>query len=622
MPRVVISSPSQSDSTETEESSSFEVYSPPAEESSTDFGGFVHQLFADPSGFSSHLPASSGLDSPSFSPLARGPGEFEDVELFPSQPSILKESDLSLVCFLLGPSVEVILDTSRPVFDPPAGGYVALSFLAVKYGFCVPLPPLFNEVCRYFNLVHGQLSPNSFRFVATFLSLCDSLSIPPTLSLFTQLFNVVAMGSRSPDSIQIVPREGLRFDGIIKSFKRWKERFVFVQVTACIGLKALENAGLLPTGATYTGSSCSGIPSFGAVGLSAPISCLGAIPSEMASWHDILRGQFRRLTRSHTARSAAPPPLPTKGLDDKGKKHVDEPSAPPAFASSPPCALADLGALRKRARAEPAEKELSSSLPQPLTLVVTGWTDSSMCGTRFNYDPLEWGEKVVFPCVICRLLARKLFTDVEASRRSLTTQVELRQARREAEEGHRVAEESHLSAVSDYQNSYKFRQDALASIRGASDDFALIGKDWLASPEGVQYTGEMSLEDYYEGSRYMQQEIYATLWSSNPSFMPADLGLPPPFPSWANRHSSEGPGSAIQGSGVASEAHPPGFALSSDSGGRREIHFDQAYLNSTASLQILADLSNAEIFLGSLDSVDGTGPQDVRGDVSSQAPSV
>nr|GMD84065.1 hypothetical protein DM860_001373 [Ipomoea batatas] len=644
---VVISS-SCSDSTEVEDSFDFEAYSPPADESSTVFGGFVNQLFADPSGFPSHLPASPGPDSPSLSPLARGPGEFEDVEFFPTQSSILKESDVSLVRLVLGPSAEVILDTSRPVFDHPSGGYVALSLLAVKYGFRVPPPPLFNEVCRYFNLVPGQLSPNSFRFVATFLSLCDSLSIPPTLSLFTQLFYVAAVGSRSPGSIQIVPREGLRFEGTSKSFKRWKERFVFVrlvgsafdfptswpsyyfkldrppaptgvlaqqvqafrdlgpvQVIACIELEALENAGLLPTGAADTGASGSGFPFFDAAGPSAPISSFGALPSGMAARHDILQERFRRLTRSHTFRSAAPPPPSTEGPVDKGKNHVDEPSAPPAFSSSPPCALVDSGVLRKRARAEPARGEPSGSLPQPLTLTVTGWTDSSMCGTRFNYNPLEWGEKVIFPCdqeymqtigeealdrrtiahlyrAIAAVSANRKWSrarsqeleeldarfkdltvryqdQVEASHHSLTTQAELRRACREAEEGRRVAEECLFSAVSDYKNSVTFRQDALASIRGAPDDFALIGKDWFASPGGAEYAAEMSLEDYYEGSRRMQQEIYATLQSSNPPFMPTDLGLPPPLHSWADRHLNEGPGAPVLGSGVASGAHPPGL---------------------------------------------------------------
>lgn len=108
----------------------------------------------------------------------------------------------------------------------------------------------------------------------------------------------------------------------------------------------------------------------------------------MAARHDILEERFRRLTRSHTSRSVAPPPPSTEGPGDKGKNPVDEPSAPPA----------DSGALRKRARAEPAGGEPSGLLPQPLTLTVTGWTDSSMCGKRFNYNPLEWGEKVIFPC--------------------------------------------------------------------------------------------------------------------------------------------------------------------------------------------------------------------------------
>nr|GMD93539.1 hypothetical protein Iba_chr14fCG8410 [Ipomoea batatas] len=483
MPRVVISSPSQFDSTETEESSSSEDSSLPAEESSIGFGGFVHQLFADPSGFPSHLPASpahsvlsGGPNSPSFSPLARGPGDFEDVELFPSQPSILKESDLSLVRSLLGPSAE--------------------------------------------------LSPNSFRFVASFLSLCDSLSIPPTLSHFTQLFYIAAVGSRSPGSIQIIQCEGLHF---------------------------------------LDGASGSGIPFFDTVGPSAPISSLGAIPSEMASRHDLLQGQFRRLTRSHTARSATPPPLPTEGPCDNGKKPVDGPSDPPAFASSPPpCALVDSGALRKQAKAEPVDEELSSSLPQPLTLVEHMQTISEEALHRRTVANLYRAVAAVSTNRRCSQELEELnahFSDlnvryqdqVEASHRSLTTQVELRRARREAEEGRRVAEESLLSAVSDYQNSYRFRQDALASIRRASDDFALIVKDWLASSE---------------------------------------------------------------------ETHPLGFALSYDSCGRHEIPFDHAYLNSAANLQALADLSNAEISLGPLDNVDGTSLQDVRGDVSSQAPGV
>nr|GMD95564.1 putative protein TPRXL [Ipomoea batatas] len=606
MPRVVISSPSCSDSTEVEESSDFEVYSPPANESSTVFGGFVNQLFADPSGFPSHLPASPGPDSPSLSPLARGPGEFEDVEFFPTQPSILKESDVSLVRLVLGPSAEVILDTSRPVFDPPSGGYVALSLLAVKYGFRVPPPPLFNEVCRYFNLV--------------------------------------PVGSRSPGSIQIVPREGLRFEGISKSFKRWKERFVFVRPVGSAfdfptswppyyfkldwpptptgvlaqQVQAFRDLGPVQVIACASGS---GFPFFDAAGPSAPISSFGAIPSGMAARHDILQERFRRLTRSHTSRSAAPPPPSTEGPGDKGKNPVDKPYAPPAFSSSPPCALADSGALRKRARAEPGGEEPSGSLPQPLTLTVTGWTDSSMCGTRFNYNSLEWGEKVIFPCdqeymqtIGEEALDRRTIAHLYRAIAAVSANRKCFRARsQELEE----LDARFKDLTVRYQD-----QDALASIRGAPDDFALIGKDWFASPGGAEYAAEKSLEDYYEGSRRMQQEIYATLQSSNPPFMPTDLGLPPPLHSWADRHLNEGPGAPVLGSGVASRAHPPGFAFPSDSGGRREIPFDSAYLNSAANLQVLADLSNAEVSLGPLDSVDGAGPQDVRGDVSSQAPGV
>nr|GMD22307.1 MAP7 domain-containing protein 1-like [Ipomoea batatas] len=604
MPRVVIYSPSYSDSTEAEESCEFEAYSPPADESSTVFEGFVHQLFADRSRFPSHLPASPGPDSPSLSPLARGPVEFEDVEFFPSQLSILKESDVSFVRLILGPSAEVILDTSLPVFDPPSGGYIALSLLAVKYGFWVPPSPLFNEERFVFVRPFG----GAFDFPTSWPTYYFKLDRPP-----------------APTGVLAQQVQAFRDLGP-------------VQVIACIELEALENAGLLPTGAADTGASGSGVPFFD------------------AEW-------FRRLTRSHTARSAAPPPPSTEGPGDKGKKPVDEPSAPSAFSSSPPCALADSGALRKRAKAKPAGEEPSGSLPQPLTLTVTGWTDSSMCGTRFNYNPLEWGEKVIFPCdheymqtigeealdrrtivhlyrAIAAVSANRKcsrersqeleeldarFKDltvryqdqVEASHRILTTQAELRRACREAEEGRRVAEESLFSAVSDYKNSDTFRQDALASIRGAFDDFALIGKDWFASPGGAQYAAKMSLEDYYAGSQRMQQEIYATLQSSNPPFMPTDLGLLPPLHSWADRHLNVGPGAPVLASGVASGAHPPGFAFPSNSGGRREIPFDSAYLNSAANLQVLADLSNAEVSFCPLDSVDGAGPQDVRGDVSS-----
>nr|GMD29258.1 hypothetical protein Iba_chr08fCG1430 [Ipomoea batatas] len=319
MPRVVIYSPSYSDSTEAEESCEFEAYSPPADESSTVFEGFVHQLFADRSRFPSHLPASPGPDSPSLSPLARGPVEFEDVEFFPSQLSILKESDVSFVRLILGPSAEVILDTSLPVFDPPSGGYIALSLLAVKYGFWVPPSPLFNEERFVFVRPFG----GAFDFPTSWPTYYFKLDRPP-----------------APTGVLAQQVQAFRDLGP-------------VQVIACIELEALENAGLLPTGAADTGASGSGVPFFD------------------AEW-------FRRLTRSHTARSAAPPPPSTEGPGDKGKKPVDEPSAPSAFSSSPPCALADSGALRKRAKAKPAGEEPSGSLPQPLTLTVTGWTDSSI----------------------------------------------------------------------------------------------------------------------------------------------------------------------------------------------------------------------------------------------------
>nr|GMD76301.1 hypothetical protein Iba_chr13bCG9050 [Ipomoea batatas] len=516
MPRVVIYSPSCSDSTEVEESSDFEAYSPPADESSTVFGGFVNQLFADPSGFPSHLPASPSPDSPSLSPLARGPGEFEDVEFFPTQLSILKESDVSLVRLILGPSAE--------------------------------------------------LSPNSFRFVTTFLSLCDSLSIrADPFSFQRSFFYVAAVGSRSPGSIQIVLREGLRFEGISKSFKR----FVFVRPVGSafdfptswpsyyfkLDRPPAPNRGVSPASSGFSRPRSGAGDCLYRTGsfrecwacylrelriLVPPPLLVLLVPYRLGWLLDMTscRSGFAVSPRSHTARSAAPPPPSTEGPGDKGKNPVDEPFAPPTFSSSPPCALADSGALRKRARAEPAEEEPSGSLPQPLTLTVTGWTDSSMS--------------------ICRLLARRLSPTDDCPPLSAIAAVSANrkysQARSQELEELDARFKDLTMRVSRSGGGFSSQPDysggASASLSGGRG-----GTIGFASPGGAEYAAEMSLEDYYEG-----------------------LGV------------------------FASGAHPPGFAFPSDSGGRREIPFDSAYLNSAANLQVLADLSNAEVSLGPLDS--------------------
>nr|GMD87055.1 MAP7 domain-containing protein 1-like [Ipomoea batatas] len=310
---------------------------------------------------------------------------------------------------------------------------------------------------------------------------------------------------------------------------------------------------------------------------------------------------------------------PTVVPRDNDKRPVDGHSDPPAFACPPPRVAArvvETETLRKRARVEPIVEgpPAPEPEPRPLTLTVTGWEDSTMCGERFNFNALEWGNKVIFPLdqqhmqtidnddlyrqAVVQLyravaaisnshrrsqaqskevedLSAQLFDlslryqdQVQANQLSLAAQEEHRRARRTAEERRLEAEQSLLTAIADYQNSNRFRQDALEFIRKASDDFAMISKDWLTTLEGVKYAAEISFEDFYEGSRHMQREIYDALQASNPQFMPADLGLPLPLHSWADHHLNEGSISPAPSSDVA--------PATSGSGERHEIPLDHA----------------------------------------------
>nr|GMC66376.1 hypothetical protein Iba_chr02eCG5130 [Ipomoea batatas] len=128
---VVISSSSVSDSTEVEESSDSRLTLPPADESSTVFWGFcLINCCADPSWVSSHAPASPVQPLPSLSPLARGPGEFEDCRVLPPQPSITER---------------VCVSASGSGFPIPRPGAFRAVLLRSLFPFGGPPPPSIPE---------------------------------------------------------------------------------------------------------------------------------------------------------------------------------------------------------------------------------------------------------------------------------------------------------------------------------------------------------------------------------------------------------------------------------------------------------------------------------------------
>ena len=80
-----------------------------------------------------------------------------------------------------------------PCALPPEGSNALCVFESMlEAGVRFPLHELYNKILKHFNLAPSQLTPNSWRYLAGFVLLCDSVGVRPMSAVFRHYFKLSA----------------------------------------------------------------------------------------------------------------------------------------------------------------------------------------------------------------------------------------------------------------------------------------------------------------------------------------------------------------------------------------------------------------------------------------------
>ena len=62
----------------------------------------------------------------------------------------------------------------------------------LEAGVRFPLHELYNKILKHFNLAPSQLTPNSWRYLAGFVLLCNGVGVQPMAAVFRHYFKLSA----------------------------------------------------------------------------------------------------------------------------------------------------------------------------------------------------------------------------------------------------------------------------------------------------------------------------------------------------------------------------------------------------------------------------------------------
>ncbi|RRT84286.1 hypothetical protein B296_00000154 [Ensete ventricosum] len=110
----------------------------------------------------------------------------------------------------------------RP-YHPCPGGF-SISIDALEAGLRFPLHPVIGEYLSWWQVSPGQIAPNSWRYIITFLGECKGSGIVPSRDLFLSCFCLC----RGQGGCYLTARSGFRVGGAPSNNKGWKSRFLFV----------------------------------------------------------------------------------------------------------------------------------------------------------------------------------------------------------------------------------------------------------------------------------------------------------------------------------------------------------------------------------------------------------
>ncbi len=113
------------------------------------------------------------------------------------------------------------------ITDPPVGR-IGVHQESLWAGLRFPLHSFVNELLTVCRLVPAQLTPNAWRTVMGFLSLCLLQGIPTSVNVFRRLF-VFKSNPGDGEWLYIALRAGRPlFHGAPSSIHGWKEKFFFL----------------------------------------------------------------------------------------------------------------------------------------------------------------------------------------------------------------------------------------------------------------------------------------------------------------------------------------------------------------------------------------------------------
>ncbi|RWW71576.1 hypothetical protein BHE74_00020661 [Ensete ventricosum] len=110
----------------------------------------------------------------------------------------------------------------RP-YHPCPGGF-GISIDALEAGLRFPLHPVIRDCLRWWQVSPGQIAPNSWRYIITFLGECKGSGIVPSRDLFLSSFRLC----QGQGGYYLTARSGFRVRGALSNNKGWKSRFLFV----------------------------------------------------------------------------------------------------------------------------------------------------------------------------------------------------------------------------------------------------------------------------------------------------------------------------------------------------------------------------------------------------------
>ncbi|RZR77338.1 hypothetical protein BHM03_00002379 [Ensete ventricosum] len=121
---------------------------------------------------------------------------------------------------------EYVLQASRSGQRPyhPCPGGFGISIDALEAGLRFPLLPVIGECLNWWRASSGQIAPNSWRYIITFLGECKGSGIVPSRDLFLSCFRLC----RGQGDYYLTARSGFRVGVSPSNNKGWKARFLFV----------------------------------------------------------------------------------------------------------------------------------------------------------------------------------------------------------------------------------------------------------------------------------------------------------------------------------------------------------------------------------------------------------